>query len=357
MLKHFIAVFSSLPAPTRRRVVILYAGLALLNIVAWVLTFIASAQYSFFLATAVTAYTFGLRHAVDADHIAAIDNVTRKLMQDGKRPVAVGFFFSMGHSTIVVALSGALAIAAKSVANHIQSNDFSSRFGLIGTSVSALFLLLIGAINLLVLLDIYRAWRKVTNGGAYEEATIDDYLNRRGLLARMLRPAIKHVDTSWKMYPLGVLFGLGFDTASEVGLLGIVTTTGSNHLPIAYILVFPLLFLAGMSLIDTSDGIAMLGAYGWAFLKPIRKLYYNMTITLISVLVAIIIGLIEGLQVVSSELHLRGSFWDFINNHINLGTLGYIIVGVLIGSWIISTFIYRWRDYDAIEVIEQRSVA
>ncbi|HWE61845.1 MAG TPA: HoxN/HupN/NixA family nickel/cobalt transporter, partial [Chloroflexota bacterium] len=337
MLRNFVNVFKALPPDTRRRVVLLYAGLALLNAVAWLLALVASAHYSFFLASAVTAYTFGLRHAVDADHIAAIDNVTRKLMQDGKRPVGVGVFFSAGHSTIVVALSCLLALSIKVVRTNVNSGNLASNIGVIGTTVSAVFLLLIATINILVLVDIYKMWRQVSRGGSYEEQKVEDYLQHRGLLARLFRPVIRQVDASWKMYPVGVLFGLGFDTATEVGLLGIVATSGSTHLPVIFIMVFPLMFLAGMTVVDTTDSIMMLGAYGWAFVKPIRKLYYNLNITLISVLVALLIGMLEALQVVGQELSLGGPFWRFIANNISLNTMGFFIVAIFLVAWVIST--------------------
>ena len=354
MLRNFLSVFRALPPDARRRVVALYGGLALLNAVAWTLTIVASAQYSFFLASAVTAYTFGLRHAVDADHIAAIDNVTRKLMQDGKRPVGVGVFFSLGHSTIVVALSLLLALSIKVVKSDVKNGALSANIGIIGTAVSAVFLLLIAAINILVLLDIYKMWRQVATGGVYEEQAVEEYLNQRGLLARLFRPIIKQVDSSWKMYPVGLLFGLGFDTATEVGLLGIVATSGAAgtaHLPVAFILVFPLMFMAGMTLIDTSDSVLMLGAYGWAFVKPIRKLYYNLNITLISVLVALVIGMMEALQVLGHELSLSGGFWAFISADIDLNKMGFFIVGIFIVAWAASTLIYRLKDYDNMEVL------
>jgi nickel/cobalt transporter (NiCoT) family protein len=351
MFGNFAAVFKALPPEVRRRVVLLYGGLAVLNAVAWALTLLASAQYSFFLASAVTAYTFGLRHAVDADHIAAIDNVTRKLMQDGKRPVGVGVYFSLGHSTIVVLLSLLLALSIKLVRQDVNNGALTDKIGIIGTTVSAIFLLLIATINIIVLLDIYKMWRQVARGGVYEEQKVEDYLQHRGLLARIFRPIVRQVDSSWKMYPVGILFGLGFDTATEVGLLGIVATSGSTHLPVFFILVFPLMFLAGMTVIDTTDSIMMLGAYGWAFVKPIRKLYYNLNITLISVLVALVIGLLEALQVLGQELGQGGAFWTFIANDIDLNKMGFFIVGIFALSWIVSTLIYRLNDYDSLEVV------
>ncbi len=223
--------------------------------------------------------------------------------------------------------------------------------GLIGTSVSALFLFVIAGINALVLWEIFHAFRKVKNGGEYNEQTLEEFLNQRGLMGRFFRPLIKMISKSWHMYPLGVLFGLGFDTATEVGLLGISASSATQGLPIWYILLFPALFTAGMCLIDTTDSILMLGAYGWAFVKPVRKLYYNMNITLVSVLVALVVGGIEALSIVSNRLNLGGGFWDFVGNlSQNFGTIGYLIIGLFVLSWLISTIVYKVRKYDDIEV-------
>lgn len=349
MLSSFSHVLNDSSRNVRRKVISLYAFLITVNILIWVLALITFYQYPLLLGTAVLAYSFGLRHAVDADHIAAIDNVTRKLMQENKRPVAVGFFFSLGHSTIVVAASIAIALTATTIQNEFP--EFQKIGGLIGTSVSALFLLLIAAINIVVLWDVFKTFQSVKRGGYYDEQSLDEFLNQRGLLGRFFRPLFRLIDSSWKMYPLGVLFGLGFDTATEVGLLGISATQAAKGLPISSILLFPALFTAGMSLIDTTDGILMLGAYGWAYVKPIRKLYYNMTITLVSVLVAVIIGGIEALSIVSDQLELKGGFWDFIGNlSDNFGTIGYLIIGIFILSWLLSTIIYNVKKYDDIEV-------
>src|SRR5450756_451648 len=285
----------------RNRVVAVYAFLVVFNLVAWALAIASSTAYPIMLPTAFLAYTFGLRHAVDADHIAAIDNSTRKLMQDGQRPVAVGLFFSLGHSTIVVALSVVIAVSASFVSDV---PTLRSAGGLIGTAISASFLLVIGLINLVVLLDIYRMFRKVSAGGSYDEQSLEDYLSNRGLLARVFRPALRMIRKSWHMYPLGVLFGLGFDTASEVALLGLAATSGASHVPIWYIILLPAVFDAGMSLVDATDGVLMLGAYGWAYVKPIRKLYYNLNITLVSVLIAFVIGGLEILSIVGRQLGL-----------------------------------------------------
>ncbi len=326
----------------RRRVISVYAFLALLNLVAWGLAVGASAAYPILLPTAFLAYTFGLRHAVDADHIAAIDNSTRKLMQDGQRPVAVGLFFSLGHSTIVFALTLLVAVSAGIISDIPAAQQVG---GLIGTAVSATFLLLIGIINLVVLLDIYRMFREVRSGGSYSEESLEDFLNNRGLLARILRPALRLIRKSWHMYPLGILFGLGFDTASEVALLGLAATSGAGHVPVALILVLPLLFAAGMATIDATDGIMMLGAYGWAYVKPIRKLYYNLNITLVSVIIAFVVGGIEVLAIVADEFGLSGGIWSLVTG-LDFGLVGIGIIVVFLASWGISTLIYRWKGYD-----------
>ncbi|MHC5613221.1 MAG: HoxN/HupN/NixA family nickel/cobalt transporter [Nostoc sp.] len=349
MLSGFSRVFNDSSRNVRRKVINIYAFLISLNILVWVVALIAFHSYPLLLGTAVLAYTFGLRHAVDADHIAAIDNVTRKLMQDNKRPVTVGFFFSLGHSTIVVLASVAIALTASTIQKDFPS--FQKVGGLIGTSVSALFLLAIAAINMVVLWDVYKTFQSVKRGGTYDDQSLDEFLNQRGLLGRFFRPLFRLIDSSWKMYPLGFLFGLGFDTATEVGLLGISASQAAKGLPIWSILLFPALFTAGMSLVDTTDGILMLGAYGWAYVKPIRKLYYNMTITFISVLVAVIIGGIEALSIIGDQLELKGSFWDFISNlSDNFGTIGYLIIGIFVLSWLLSTFIYKVKKYDELEV-------
>jgi high-affinity nickel-transport protein len=334
------------PSPMRTRIFGLYGFLIAFNVIAWALALLASAQYPVLLPSALLAYTFGLRHAVDADHIAAIDNSTRKLMQDGQRPVGVGLFFSLGHSTVVVGLSVVLAISAGLVSTIPQLQEVG---GLIGTAVSATFLLLIGFINLIVLIDIYRMFRRVSGGGTYDEQSLDEYLQNRGLLARILRPAMRLIRKSWHMYPLGVLFGLGFDTASEVALLGLAATSGATGIPIVYILILPALFAAGMSLVDATDGVMMLGAYGWAYVKPIRKLYYNLNITLVSVLIAFVIGGIEVLSIVGDKFGLTGGVWDLVAN-LDFGVIGIAIIAIFVLSWSISTAIYRWKKYDELPV-------
>ncbi len=341
-------VFNDSSRDLRRKIIGIYILLIAFNVLAWALAFLGFAiRYPALLGTALLAYTFGLRHSVDADHISAIDNVTRKLMQEDKRPIGVGFFFSLGHSTIVVLLSIAIAVAATFVQTAIPA--LKSAGGLIGTSISALFLYVIAIINFLVLWEIFQMFRKVQRGETYSEQTLDDFLSERGLMGRFFRPLLRMVDSSWKMYPVGLLFGLGFDTATEVGILGLAAATAGKGLPIPFILLFPLLFTAGMCLLDTTDGILMLGAYGWAFVKPIRKLYYNLNITLISVLVAFVVGTIEIISIISGLLKLSGGFWDYVTN-LDFGILGGIIIGIFIVSWVVSTLFYRVKRYDHIEV-------
>jgi nickel/cobalt transporter (NiCoT) family protein len=330
----------------RNRLLRVYGFLIVFNVGAWVLALIAATGYPLLLPTAFLAYTFGLRHAVDADHIAAIDNTTRKLMGDGQRPVGVGLFFSLGHSTVVVALSVVIAVSASIVSDIPKLQEVG---GLIGTAVSATFLIVIGLINLVVLIDIYRMFRRVARGGTYDEETLEDFLNNRGLLARLFRPMLRLISRSWHLYPLGVLFGLGFDTASEVALLGLAATSGASHIPVVYILILPALFAAGMSLVDTTDGVLMLGAYGWAYVKPIRKLYYNLNITLVSVLIAFGIGGIEVLSLVGEKLGLTGGIWDALGG-LDFGIIGFGIIGVFVVSWALSTAIYRRKGYDDLPV-------
>jgi high-affinity nickel-transport protein len=332
----------------RRRIAGLYGLLAAANIAAWIWAFVVLKGQPLLLGTAFLAYSFGLRHAVDADHIAAIDNVTRKLMQDGQRPVTVGFWFALGHSAVV--LLAALLIAwTASAASGLEA--FKAVGGVISTAVSALFLFVIAAMNLLILRAVHRTFRRVRAGGVYVEEDLDLLLNGRGLIARLLRPLFRLVSRSWHMAPLGFLFGLGFDTATEVSLLGLSAAQAAHGVSLSVVLVFPALFAAGMSLVDTTDGVLMLGAYDWAFVKPIRKLYYNMTITLVSALVAIVIGGVETLALLADRFQLSGVFWGAfrdLNQHFNL--LGFIIIGVFLASWLASYTVYRWGRFDEIAV-------
>jgi nickel/cobalt transporter (NiCoT) family protein len=291
------------------------------------------------------AYTFGLRHAFDADHIAAIDNTPRKFLQDGKRSLVFRFFFSLGHSTVVLSLTAGLAIAAKTVNSKIPG--FQSVGGYIGTSVSGTFLLLIGILNLLVLLDILGVFRHMKRGH-YDEQKLEEALLNQGLMSRFFLKRIgDRIDTSWKMYPLGVLFGLGFDTATEIGLLALAAGVATHHVPFLAVISLPIIFAAGMSLMDTADGAFMSHAYGWAFSNPIRKVYYNITVTSLSAAVALVIGLIELLQVAAAKFSLDGGFWSFLDN-LDFGHIGYVVVGLFVATWIFSLTLWKTRR------IEQR---
>jgi nickel/cobalt transporter (NiCoT) family protein len=334
---------------TRAKVIGIYGILLVFNLAVWLWAIVAFHPYPLLMGTALLAYSLGLRHAVDADHIAAIDNVTRKLMQEGKRPVAVGLMFSLGHSTIV--LLGSAAIAATALALHHRIDSVRNIGGVIGTLVSVLFLFGIAIVNLVVLRSVYDAFARVRRGEPYGEEDFDLLLGNRGLLARLFRPMFGMITRSWHMYPLGILFGLGFDTATEIGVLGISAAEASKGLSLWSILVFPALFAAGMSLIDTTDSILMLGAYGWAFVKPIRKLYYNMTITFVSVVVAFAVGGIEALGLVAEQFHLTGRFWNYVGRlNDNFGTLGFFIIGLFAISWVVSIAIYKWRRVEHFEV-------
>ncbi|MGO9771151.1 MAG: HoxN/HupN/NixA family nickel/cobalt transporter [Roseiarcus sp.] len=344
--------FSDRTPSVRGKIVAVYALLILANVAAWAWAIVAFHDYPVLLGTAALAYSFGLRHAFDADHIAAIDNVTRKLMQEGRRPVGVGLYFSLGHSTIVVGLSIAIAITATALQDRFDS--FKTFGAVAGTIVSALFLFAIAAANVVVLVSVYRAFQTVKNGGRFVEDDLDLALANRGLLARLFRRFFRVVEKSWQMYPIGVLFGLGFDTATEVGVLGISATQAAQGLSIWSILVFPALFTAGMTLVDTTDSVLMLGAYGWAFVKPIRKLYYNLTITAVSVVVALFVGGLETLNLIGDQLGLTdgGGFWGAIGTlNDNFGMLGYLIVGIFVVAWLISFVVYRLKGYDKIETV------
>jgi high-affinity nickel-transport protein len=343
-----VKLFNDRNAELGGKIAGIYLALIGANVLAWVWALTAFHDYPVLIGTAFLAYTFGLRHAVDADHIAAIDNVTRKLMQEGKRPVSVGLFFSLGHSTVVALASTGVALATGALEGRFES--FKLIGGVVGTLVSAIFLFLVAAANLLILLSVYRTFQRVRGGGEFVEEDLNHLLAQRGVLGRLFRPMFRLVERSWHMYPLGFLFGLGFDTATEIGLLGISAAEASKGLPIWSIMVFPALFTAAMSLIDTTDGVLMLGAYGWAFANPIRKLYYNLTITFVSVLVAVLVGGIEALGLVADQLKLEGPFWNLIGAlNENFGSLGYLIVAIFAASWLVSVAVYRLGRFDLLE--------
>ena len=341
------AAFDDRSENVRGKIIAVFALLAVVNVVAWGWALVAFHNYPVLLGLAAVAYSFGLRHAFDADHIAAIDNVTRKLMQEGRRPVGVGLFFSLGHSTIVIALSVAMALTASALKD--QFDAFKSFGAVAGTIVSALFLFAIATANLFVLASTWRAFRAARAGAPVADIDMEKALSGGGLMARLFRRTFRTIEASWQMFPIGVLFGLGFDTATEVGLLGISATGAAQGLPIWSILVFPALFTAGMTLLDTADSALMLGAYGWAFVKPARKLYYNLTITGTSIVVAFIVGGLETLNLIGDQLGLSdgGGFWGAIGAiNDNFGALGYLIVGVFIVAWGLSALVYRLKGLD-----------
>lgn len=340
--------FNDRPGEMRGKIAVLYGLLIGANIAAWAWALAAFHGYPVLLGTAFLAYGFGLRHAVDADHIAAIDNVTRKLMQEGKRPIVAGCFFSLGHSTVVVLASLGVAVTATAFQDRLES--FAGVGGAIGTSISALFLLAIAAINAVILVNVYGTFRRVREGAPVGEEELNLMMAGGGAFARACRSLFRLIGTSWHMYPLGFLFGLGFDTATEIGLLSISAAEASNGLSMWSILVFPALFTAGMALIDTSDSVLMVGAYGWAFVRPIRKLYYNLTITFVSVLVAVIVGGVEALGLIADKFGLQGSVWNAIADlNGNFGALGYLIIGIFAASWMVSLLLYRLKGYDRLE--------
>jgi high-affinity nickel-transport protein len=320
----------------------LYGLLIAANIAAWIWAWQAFSGRPVLLGTALLAWTFGLRHAVDADHIAAIDNVVRKLMQEGRQAATVGFFFSLGHSTIVIIAS--LAIAATTAAMQDRLAAFRTIGGVIGTSVSAVFLLLIALVNLIILRDVWRSFRSVAQGGA----AAPDALNiGGGILARMCRPLFRSVTRSWQMYPVGFLFGLGFDTATEVGLLGIAATQAVQGMSPWQTLAFPALFTAGMALVDTTDSVLMVRAYGWAFVQPLRKLWYNLTMTAVSVIVALLIGGVEALGVLADQLGLEGGVWSLVSRlNDDLTNFGFAVIAVFLSTWCLSACVYRWKGFD-----------
>ena len=295
----------------------------------------------FGLGLGITAYTLGLRHAFDADHIAAIDNTTRKLLSDGKRPLGVGFFFSLGHSTVVFALALLLALGLRALGGEVQNggSTLHAVTNVIGTGVSGGFLYLIAAINMATLIGVSRIFRRMRKG-SFDEAELERQLASRGFMNRLLGRFARGVNNSRRMYPVGILFGLGFDTATEVALLFLAAGAASSGLPIYAILCLPVLFAAGMSLLDTIDGSFMNFAYGWAFSKPVRKIYYNLTITALSVAVAVIVGTVEVLSVAAAPLGLHGGFWSWIS-HVNLNAVGYFIVGLFVVTWLMSLAVWR----------------
>jgi nickel/cobalt transporter (NiCoT) family protein len=323
----------------RLRLAGFYGFIGLLHVAGWGLYLHYAAQFPQLVGLGFVAYMFGLRHAFDADHIAAVDDSVRFMLQKGKQPLGVGFFFSLGHSTVVLALAVGVACAASAVKAALpQLKDLGA---LIGASVSGSFLLLIGILNLLVLLDILRIWQKAKTG-THSHAHLEALLQKRGLLNRLFGGHLrKFMDHSWQMYPLGLLFGLGFDTASEVGLLAMTAGASAGNLPLPAVLCLPLLFAAGMTMMDTTDGVLMCKAYDWAFLNPLRKIFYNITMTGLSIAIALVVGGIELLQVLIGILHWRGRTVEFIAQ-LDFGILGYLIVTMFLAAWAVSVGLWKF---------------
>jgi len=339
-----------LSAAEWRTVALMAAVVVSLHVVGFVLLFAVVAPHhyrlgasgAFAIGTGITAYTLGMRHAFDADHISAIDNTTRKLMGEGKRPLSVGFWFSLGHSSVVFALAFVLAAGARALAGPVSNrgSTLHSVTGLVGTGVSGAFLYLIAALNLVILIGILRVFREM-RAGRYDETALERQLNSRGLMNRVFGRFTNTITKSWQMYPVGLLFGLGFDTATEVALLFLAAGAAGAGLPFYAILCLPILFAAGMSLLDTIDGSFINFAYGWAFSKPVRKIYYNLTITGLSVAVALIVGTVELLGLATAKLGLSGGVWSWVSA-ININTLGFIIVGMFVATWLIALAIWRF---------------
>ena len=297
---------------------------------------------AFGLGIGITAYTLGLRHAFDADHIGAIDNTTRKLMSEGQRPLSVGFFFSLGHSSIVFLLGLLVSLGVKGLGGEVtdDGSTLHQATGVLGPLVSGTFLVLIGILNLTILVSILGIFRRMRHG-EFDEEELEEQLDSRGFMNRLYGRATRAIRKPWQMYPLGMLFGLGFDTATEVALLVLAGGAAASGLPFYAILCLPILFAAGMSLFDTIDGAFMNLAYGWAFSKPVRKIFYNITITGLSVAVALLIGSIELLSVLADRLTLSGGVWDFVSG-LDLNVVGYVIVGLFVLTWMVALAVWRF---------------
>ncbi|TKI05245.1 HoxN/HupN/NixA family nickel/cobalt transporter [Martelella alba] len=327
----------------------LCGGIIIINLLAWCWAYFAFRHQPALLGTALLAYMFGLRHAVDADHIAAIDNATRKLLQDGRSADSAGAFFSLGHASVVIISCLFVAWTASALDNAL--GDAKAIGNLISTLASAGFMLVLAVANLLILISVWRTFRQVRNGGSVASEDLDILLNRRGILARFFRPLFRLVSHAWHLFPIGFLFGIGFDTATEIALFGLSSSQAVGGISFFNIMVMPALFTAGMMLVDTLDGLLMVRVYRWAYVRPIRKLYYNLTITFMSVVVAFFIGGVEILSLLSEKMAFTSSFWRDIQALTgNFNTLGYIIIALFLGSWLISAMIYRLKGYDHVDI-------
>jgi len=331
----------------RGRLAGLFGSIGVLHLLGWGLLLAYGANHPGFMWLGGVAYMLGLRHAFDADHIAAIDNTTRKLLQSGRKPLGVGFFFSLGHSTVVFLIAVALSLAVRWVVQGVvaDSGQLRSIGGAVGTLVSGGFLVLIGILNLLVLIDIIRVYRRMRRG-EYDRQGLDQELMAGGLMTRLFGRLFRLIEHSWQMYPIGFLFGLGFDTASEVAFLAVSAGAAAQGLPLGAIVSLPLIFAAGMSLMDTMDGAFMAKAYSWAFASPIRKVFYNLTVTSLSVFVALFVGVVELLQILVQVLGLHGRVFDAVARFNFLGVAGYVIVVVFIVTWAGAIVFYKVRRID-----------
>ncbi len=349
-MSRFARVQAALTPEEWRRAAVLAAVILSLHVVGFfiLLALVVPNDYSlagggvFGLGIGITAYTLGLRHAFDADHIGAIDNTTRKLMAEGQRPLSVGFFFSLGHSTVVFVLGGLVVFGVRGLSGALEDDGSTlhTATGLVGPAVSGTFLFLIGLLNLVILVNILGIFRRMRRGD-FDEQELEHELQARGFMNRFYGRATRAIRTPWQMYPLGLLFGLGFDTATEVGLLVLAGGAAASGLPFYAIICLPILFAAGMSLFDTIDGAFMNFAYGWAFSKPIRKIFYNLTVTGLSVAVALGIGSIELLTVLAQKLSLSGGLWDVVVG-LDLNSVGYIVVGLFVGTWALALAVWHF---------------
>lgn len=331
----------------RNRLIGFFGSVGILHVAGWGLLLLTARQQPTLLALGGLAYTFGLRHAFDADHIAAIDNTTRKLLQEGRKPVGVGFFFSLGHSTVVFLIAAALGLAVKWIVEGVVSNGGQLRAigAVLGTGISGGFLVLIGVLNLLVLLDVVRVYRRM-KAGQYDRESLELDLTAGGFMTRIFGRLFRVINHSWQMYPVGFLFGLGFDTASEVAILAISAGAAAKGVPFVAVIALPLIFAAGMSLMDTADGAFMAKAYSWAFASPIRKVFYNLTMTSLSVFVALFVGMVELLQVMIQVFGLRGGVFGAIASFDLVGRAGYFIVAAFILAWATALMVYKARRID-----------
>ena len=336
-------ITTSPPAALKRRIAIMFAPLIIANVGVWIWAFAVFADHPALLGTCALAYVLGLRHAVDPDHIAAIDNVTRKLMQEGRQPISVGLWFALGHSTLICLAVGVISLTATSLSDE-RFEGWREIGGVISTICSATFLFIIAAFNILVLVNVWKSYQALRRTGQYAEERIEHLTKNRGFLARLMQPCFALISRGWHMFPLGFLFGLGFDTATEVSLFSIAATESARGFSLTSIMIFPLLFTAGMALIDTLDGVLMLGAYHWAYVKPQRKLLYNLVITMLSVIVALGIGLLETLALLGAKFELTDGLWSAIaalNAH--YGDLGFLIIGLFAVVWLGAWLVHRSR--------------